>query len=135
MFSFFRKKSPPPAPVETPVPAVAAAYGQGTNLLFVGRVAPNKRIEDLIKTYYFYRRLDPDSRLLVVGMALDMEPYLEGCQKLAAELPALGALGLLCAVMVGLVASEAVRYMEARERIRHEDAGPEVHRSQARDRA
>ncbi|HEU4355974.1 MAG TPA: low temperature requirement protein A [Actinomycetota bacterium] len=54
---------------------------------------------------------------------------------LAAELPALGALGLLCAVMVGLVASEAVRYMEARERIRHEDAGPEVHRSQARDRA
>ncbi|HET9723159.1 MAG TPA: low temperature requirement protein A [Actinomycetota bacterium] len=54
---------------------------------------------------------------------------------LAAELPALAALGLLCAVMVALIASEAVRYMEAREQIRHEEAGPEVHRPQAGDRA
>jgi glycosyltransferase involved in cell wall biosynthesis len=69
-----------------PVPALEGAYGCGTNLLYVGRVAPNKRIEDLIKTYYFHRRLDPGSRLLVVGSAVDMEPYLAACQKLAAEL-------------------------------------------------
>ncbi|MBI2468308.1 MAG: glycosyltransferase [Candidatus Rokubacteria bacterium] len=69
-----------------PVRTLEATYGQGTNLLSVGRVAPNKRIEDLIKTYYFYRRLDPASRLLVVGSAVDMESYLAGCQKLAAEL-------------------------------------------------
>jgi L-malate glycosyltransferase len=69
-----------------PVPAVAGAYGRGTTLLFVGRIAPNKRIEDLIKTYYFYRRLDPESRLVVVGSWVDTEGYLAACQKLAAEL-------------------------------------------------
>ena len=69
-----------------PVDAVARAYREGTNLLYVGRVAPNKRVEDLIKTYYFYRRLDPGSRLLVVGSAVDTEAYLAACQKLAAEL-------------------------------------------------
>jgi low temperature requirement protein LtrA len=46
---------------------------------------------------------------------------------LAREVPALAALGLLTAVFVAMIASEAVRYAEAREQIRHEDAGPEVH--------
>jgi low temperature requirement protein LtrA len=39
----------------------------------------------------------------------------------AAQLPALGALGLLVVVLVGLIAFEAVREGEYRERIRHED--------------
>jgi glycosyltransferase involved in cell wall biosynthesis len=73
-----------------PVPAVEAACGRGTLLLSVGRIAPNKRIEDLIKTFYFYRRLDPDSRLVLVGSAVDTEVYLAACQKLAAELGVLG---------------------------------------------
>jgi low temperature requirement protein LtrA len=50
---------------------------------------------------------------------------------LVGELPALAALGLLTAVFVAMIASEAVRYAEAREQIRHEDAGPEVHRGPA----
>jgi glycosyltransferase involved in cell wall biosynthesis len=69
-----------------PVGSLEAAHGKGTNLLVVGRIAPNKRLEDVIKTYYFYRRLDPTSRLLVVGSAVDTEGYLAGLQKLAAEL-------------------------------------------------
>jgi len=69
-----------------PVRALEDAYRTGTNLLFVGRIAPNKRVEDLIKTYYFYRRVDPDSRLLLVGSSVDTEGYLAGLQKLAAEL-------------------------------------------------
>jgi glycosyltransferase involved in cell wall biosynthesis len=69
-----------------PVRALEEAHGRGTNLLFVGRLAPNKRVEDLVKTYYFYRRLDPESRLIVVGSAVDTETYLAGCQKLCAEL-------------------------------------------------
>ena len=71
------------------VPAAAKTLGPGTTLLYVGRVAPNKRIEDLIKTYYFYRRLDPVSRLVIVGSAVDMDGYLIACQKLAAELAVL----------------------------------------------
>jgi L-malate glycosyltransferase len=69
-----------------PVRSLEAAYGAGTNLLFVGRIAPNKRIQDLIKVYYFYRRLDPKSRLLLVGGSIDTENYLAACQKLAVEL-------------------------------------------------
>lgn len=38
------------------------------NLLFVGRVAPNKRVEDLIKLASYWRRfIDPNLRLLLVG--------------------------------------------------------------------
>ena len=47
---------------------------------------------------------------------------------LAAELPALAALGVLSAVLVAMIAIEAIRYAEAREQVRHEDGGPEVHR-------
>ena len=39
-----------------------------TNILFVGRVAPNKRHEDLIAVYRYYKEfIDPDSRLILVG--------------------------------------------------------------------
>jgi glycosyltransferase involved in cell wall biosynthesis len=69
-----------------PVRALETLHQGRTLLLFVGRIAPNKRIERLVKLFYFYRRLDPRSRLLVVGSSVDTENYLAGCQKLAAEL-------------------------------------------------
>jgi glycosyltransferase involved in cell wall biosynthesis len=69
-----------------PVAELVAAHRRHTNLLFVGRIAPNKRIEDLIKAFALYRRLDPDGRLLLVGNAIDMEAYAAACQKLAADL-------------------------------------------------
>jgi low temperature requirement protein LtrA len=47
----------------------------------------------------------------------------------AMELPSLAALGLLTVVMIAMIATEAVRYSEEREQVRHEDAGPEVHGS------
>jgi low temperature requirement protein LtrA len=46
---------------------------------------------------------------------------------LATEFSALAALGVLSGVLVALIATESIRYAEARERVRHEDAGPEVH--------
>lgn len=45
------------------------------NLLFVGRVAPNKKQEDLIKTFYYYKRINPKSRLFIVGSYEGMEKY------------------------------------------------------------
>lgn len=49
--------------------AVVEKYRDGmTNILFVGRIAPNKRIENLLKVFYFYKRyLNSASRLIVVG--------------------------------------------------------------------
>ncbi len=40
-----------------------------TLLLYVGRVAPHKRIEDLLALYRAYRKLDSDSALLIAGGA------------------------------------------------------------------
>ena len=68
------------------VRSLEATLARGTTLLHVGRIAPNKRVEDLLKAFYFYRRLDPDSRLVLVGTAVDTEGYRAGCEKLAAEL-------------------------------------------------
>ncbi|MCE9596717.1 MAG: glycosyltransferase [Spirochaetia bacterium] len=36
-------------------------------VLFVGRVFPNKRHQDLLKAFYFLKRIEPRARLLLVG--------------------------------------------------------------------
>ena len=50
---------------------------------------------------------------------------------LAKELPALVALGLVTVILVVMIASEAVRYAEVREQVRHAEAGPDVHGTHA----
>ncbi|MFQ5399197.1 MAG: glycosyltransferase [Anaerolineae bacterium] len=46
---------------------VAELSRTGPNLLFVGRLAPNKKQEDLVKLLFFYRRIRPTARLFLVG--------------------------------------------------------------------
>jgi glycosyltransferase involved in cell wall biosynthesis len=62
----------------TPDPFVAGQFDDGwVNLLFVGRVIPNKRIEDLIRIFHTYKtRFNPRSRLLIVGAYSGFERYL-----------------------------------------------------------
>jgi glycosyltransferase involved in cell wall biosynthesis len=58
-----------------------------TNVLFVGRVIANKKIEDLIRFFYAYHtRFNPRSRLIIVGMFNLFERYLAGLTHMAAEL-------------------------------------------------
>ena len=57
-----------------------------TNVLFVGRVIPNKRIEDLIAAFAAYRRRDPRSRLLLVGDYRGHERYYARLRERAAAL-------------------------------------------------
>lgn len=64
---------------------LAALQAGGPNLLFVGRLAPNKRQEDLVKLLYCLRRLRPTARLLLVGDRWDMG-YDGWVERLAAEL-------------------------------------------------
>jgi glycosyltransferase involved in cell wall biosynthesis len=46
------------------------------NILFVGRCAPNKKIEDLLFTFHYYQQyVDPDSRLIHVGSFAGTEKY------------------------------------------------------------
>jgi glycosyltransferase involved in cell wall biosynthesis len=59
--------------------AVRRIYGNGkTTVLFVGRVIPNKRFEDVIRTFYFYQRyFDPNSQLILAGDYRGMERYFD----------------------------------------------------------
>jgi glycosyltransferase involved in cell wall biosynthesis len=48
----------------------------GLHILHVGRIAPNKCIEDIIKSFYFLNRyIEPNSRLWLVGIDTDTELY------------------------------------------------------------
>jgi len=77
-----------------PDPNILQKFGAGTsgendrvNLLFVGRVSPNKRHEDLIKTFYFYQKyVHNPSRLILVGKYKGMEKYLGFLQDLIQKL-------------------------------------------------
>jgi glycosyltransferase involved in cell wall biosynthesis len=60
-----------------------------TNVLFVGRVIANKKIEDLIRNFHAYHTLyNPRSRLLIVGVFSLFERYLAGLNHLVEELGA-----------------------------------------------
>ena len=68
--------------------ALASRFDDGwTNILFVGRVIPNKRIEDLIRFFHAYRlAFNPRSRLLIVGSYGGFESYLMTVHDLLARL-------------------------------------------------
>jgi glycosyltransferase involved in cell wall biosynthesis len=58
-----------------------------TNILFVGRIIPNKRIEDVIRYFHAYQRhFNPRSRLLLVGSYGGFEKYLAILHQLCARL-------------------------------------------------
>lgn len=55
-----------------------------TNILFVGRVVPNKKIEDLIKVAFYYKKyISPLVRLIVVGKTASLPKYYHSVAKLA----------------------------------------------------
>ncbi len=60
-----------------------------TNILFVGRVIPNKRLEDVIRYFHAYQRhFNHRSRLLLVGSYGGFEKYLATLQQLVVDLGA-----------------------------------------------
>ena len=66
---------------------VRGLYRDGrVNILFVGRVAPNKKIEDLIKiTFYYKKYISPLVRLIVAGKTSALPKYFESLVRLADE--------------------------------------------------
>ncbi len=60
-----------------PDPLTLELYGTGkTTLLFVGRVIPNKKFEDVIKVFYFYKKnFNANSQLILAGDYRGMERY------------------------------------------------------------
>jgi L-malate glycosyltransferase len=64
------------------------AFDDGwTNIMFVGRVIPNKKFEDVIRAFHVYRtKHNPRSRLLLVGSYSGFEKYLAMLHALIARL-------------------------------------------------
>jgi glycosyltransferase involved in cell wall biosynthesis len=78
----FRRYREPPSPVLR-----QALAGGPTNLLFVGRIAPNKRHDDLIRLARFWKKfIAPGVRLLLVGKLPARRRYFDALQALAYEL-------------------------------------------------
>jgi glycosyltransferase involved in cell wall biosynthesis len=78
----FHKPGLLPIPVDpgkwakAPDPALMFTLQDGrTNLLFVGRFAPNKKQDDLIVAFSNYLLLDPSARLILAGKPEESDPY------------------------------------------------------------
>lgn len=71
-----------------PAPEIMSKYNDGNiNIIYVGRIVPNKKYEDLIKTFYFYHKyINPRSRLILVGSYQGMEQYFIALQDLIKKL-------------------------------------------------
>ncbi len=71
-----------------PDPLVTGKFTRDlTTLLFVGRLAPNKRVEDLIQAFaWYYRAINPYSRLLLVGSAQSCPRYATMLRMLVGDL-------------------------------------------------
>ena len=67
---------------------IADSFDDGwTNILFVGRMIPNKKIDDLIRFFHAYKtRCNPRSRLLLVGSYGGFDLYFAMLQQLVATL-------------------------------------------------
>jgi glycosyltransferase involved in cell wall biosynthesis len=69
-----------------------------SNLLFVGRIAPNKKQDELVKAFAEYLLLDQDARLILVGRAEPTDPY---CRFLVETIQNLGLTDKV--ILTGLV--------------------------------
>ena len=75
---------------EPPDPTLVTEFDdERPNILFVGRIIPNKRIDDVIRFYHAYRvKHQPRARLLLVGSYGGFESYLTSLHHLIATLQA-----------------------------------------------
>ena len=56
------------------------------NVLFVGRIVPNKKVDDLIRAVFYYKKyISPLVRLIVVGKTSSLPPYYKSLIRLADE--------------------------------------------------
>lgn len=72
----------------SPNPVIEKLFDDGmTNFLFVGKVIPNKRLEDVMKIFHYYQRfIDKKCRLIFVGESRDFERYYESLIRFADEI-------------------------------------------------
>ncbi|MCD8068120.1 MAG: glycosyltransferase family 4 protein [Lachnospiraceae bacterium] len=58
-----------------------------TNILFVGRIVPNKKQEDIIAAFYYYKKyINPKSRLILIGTTAGVDGYWSRLEEYARRL-------------------------------------------------
>jgi len=70
--------------------ALAALQGPERKVVFVGRIAPNKKQDDLVRAFACYQRISPRSRLYLVGQYLPDERYYHAVQQAIHDTGAIG---------------------------------------------
>ncbi len=72
------------------LPVFRRLFADGrTHFLFIGRLIPNKKVEDVIRVFAMYQRhFNPESRLFIVGEHRGFERYVSALQGLVAALGA-----------------------------------------------
>ena len=70
------------------VPVLKELFDDGkSNILFVGRIIPNKMVEDVIKAFYLYQKhFNANSRLFIVGEYRGFERYLSALHNFTLKL-------------------------------------------------
>ncbi len=63
-------------------------YSDGyTNIVFVGRIVPNKKQEDVIEAFYYYKKyFNRKARLILVGTSAGADAYTDGLKLYVKEL-------------------------------------------------
>ena len=91
----------------TPDPAVLAQWAAvRTKLLFVGRIAPHKRQDDLVRLIAYYRAcIDPEAQLILVGSYRDQPQFHARLRALVAELGVGGAVTFAGSVSLAALAA------------------------------
>lgn len=62
------------------------SYNDTTNIIFVGRRSPNKKVEDILKVFAYYKIFNPNSKLFLLGGSWSVEEYVKKLEKLKQEL-------------------------------------------------
>lgn len=70
------------------VPVLNELFNDGkTNILYVGRIIPNKKVEDILKIFHLYQKYyNSNSRLFIVGEYRGFERYVYSLQNLISKL-------------------------------------------------
>lgn len=75
-----------------PNPSLVETLGSTNNFLFVGRIAPNKKQEDVIRTFsYYHKNVNSNSRLFLVGGFEGSDGYYGLLRALAEEVAVEGS--------------------------------------------
>ena len=69
-----------------PKKEILEKFSTSKNIIFVGRRVPNKKIEDILKVFAYYKILNPNSKLFLLGGSWSIKKYVQELNELESKL-------------------------------------------------